>query len=1594
MKKLPVNTLSTRTYQRKASPFIVALGLLITLFHAAGASAQICSSSLSKPDYDIFIDDSVQTGPMAETPRWRCVHLTNQGATYHPIGSLTDAVNTCARIAGSVADGYSLEVDAFPGIQDFIGMVGFLKNGVPPDATILEEELEPSYCIAVDSIEHQGGYSGGLSLSVGTQAAWWIHYQDNDGGDIKLGLNASATLIPPGEDGYSEQFVEYVSDSVSAYCTDAICDAEALPGLQTTAGPIDIATGALNVSLPIMSAEFPGLLPISHHYSTLPILRKTRDWGLTALTAEDAEPYTHEEWMNIYYWESSWHHSYDKRLVYDDGYRNGYVPGVERVLLYVPSGDILIFVKSGGNWVPASHNNIRGHFVEVDKWQNSFNFVRDDGYTEKYENGKLSEIVYPDDTVLRFEYTLNSQYHPETTIRQSAPTPAVGVVIEQGYLGEVLSMRSLNNSSYLFEFDYEDNGAFGQRLASITRPDGSAITFSYDEVSSYDGWQVFPFLHDFALEGQPLQAYGYDDHGRASLVATSGAGQVSAVHANGRVTVSESCGASKTFDLATYTVSDYAQDGDTQYRIPRIEAFNCSNCGYSVSVGYATNGRISNVARTGTAPFSIDFNSSGLATTLESSGLTRNLEWDETHRRLTGLSGADVATTQLNYDGSQALSGLVSTAGIETRAVGVDVQAGKLRSLQGLGNNSLSLDYSTQGFISQLTNAENISYQFLNHNHLGQPQQLIDQNGVETTLDYDVMGRIKSIVRGGEERLHVNYNRYGMPEAVTVNGETLGYGYDNDLNLNKMSSACGPVGKYTYNACGLVESETVTVGNMSLTKRYDYDPEGYVSRITQNTPASNRVVDFNARGQVVSDKRDGNEISYGYDADGNLESLGSNGEQQATLVVGNDGRVESVNAAGGVSTAITHNGFGDYTGSSNTNWLSKHYTYSPQGNPDTFSTITRQEGYDFDNANRLKTRTFTKSGATTQTVHYGYDDASPTPDGKNYGIGELTHVDNPAVSYDYDYDADGNIKRQKIRLDPAAASLPSKEIGYLYNLRNLVTEVTYSSGDVLKYHRSACTGLVDNITWNGQPLANLQYGLGVGPATAIAFSNGTVVQRDFDEAFRLQELRTIDLSDNQLLWKQHYDYDARKNIQSISTTSTIAGVGGSQSFGYDTSNRLTSASGSYGDIGYDYDAAGNRTEITTNGDTQVYRYEANSDRLSRIEDINGNLLSGYQTDDDGAITQAGDLHLIYDAAGRLERVEKNSQTIAQYRYDPNGQRISKTADGHTLYFLYDTHGRLVEELDETGDLIRQYLYHPDGELLALISADHPQPVFVQNDHLGTPRFLTDANRNVVYAAQHKPFGATTVAPAPASVTPVAMPLRFPGQYYDAETGFHYNNQRYYDPALGRYLKADPIGLDGGLNVYAYVGSNPVNLFDPTGNLLKGLERVSEALIKAAEESVRIVNKRYAGTVHPKTGIPFYEKGFPDFSSVARATVTIKGTGNRTQDFILANKAAGFVETPVGYTWHHVEDTVTMQLVRTDIHDATRHTGGIAILKRAAAMATLLYSDISNASANDYLEFTAEMLTPLGLESSDAGGALYGPGTDYPTYTDYVKSLEQ
>jgi len=107
--------------------------------------------------------------------------------------------------------------------------------------------------------------------------------------------------------------------------------------------------------------------------------------------------------------------------------------------------------------------------------------------------------------------------------------------------------------------------------------------------------------------------------------------------------------------------------------------------------------------------------------------------------------------------------------------------------------------------------------------------------------------------------------------------------------------------------------------------------------------------------------------------------------------------------------------------------------------------------------------------------------------------------------------------------------------------------------------------------------------------------------------------------------------------------------------------------------------------------------------------------------------------------------------------------------------------------------------------------------YIHNDQLGTPQALTDESGVVVWTGEYDPFGKATVNDdADADGNAVAFNVRLPGQYYDQETGLHYNYFRYYDPGTGRYLTSDPIGLSGGLNTYAYVGGNPLNEIDPTG----------------------------------------------------------------------------------------------------------------------------------------------------------------------------------
>ncbi|CAK7039270.1 RHS repeat domain-containing protein [Saezia sanguinis] len=185
-------------------------------------------------------------------------------------------------------------------------------------------------------------------------------------------------------------------------------------------------------------------------------------------------------------------------------------------------------------------------------------------------------------------------------------------------------------------------------------------------------------------------------------------------------------------------------------------------------------------------------------------------------------------------------------------------------------------------------------------------------------------------------------------------------------------------------------------------------------------------------------------------------------------------------------------------------------------------------------------------------------------------------------------------------------------------------------------------------------------------------------------------------------------------------------------------------------------------------------------------------------------------------------ISKNGVEIASYQYDPFGRRISKTVNGQTTYYLYTDEG-LIAEIDDQGNMLVAYGWQP-GSMYGTaplwqvnLSSNNLQTAefhYLHTDHLGTVQMATNGNGEITWKAQSEAFGRTLLN----EQNQITMNLRFPGQYFDQETGIHYNYFRDYSPQIGRYIQRDPIGLNAGVNVYSYVLNTPLKFYDPEGKL--------------------------------------------------------------------------------------------------------------------------------------------------------------------------------
>jgi RHS repeat-associated protein len=293
-----------------------------------------------------------------------------------------------------------------------------------------------------------------------------------------------------------------------------------------------------------------------------------------------------------------------------------------------------------------------------------------------------------------------------------------------------------------------------------------------------------------------------------------------------------------------------------------------------------------------------------------------------------------------------------------------------------------------------------------------------------------------------------------------------------------------------------------------------------------------------------------------------------------------------------------------------------------------------------------------------------------------------------------------------------------------------------------------------------------------------------------------------------------YGYDAANNVKTITDNVTPAN---NQTLGYGVLNRLTTGTGSYGSYTWTYDKVGNLQSLKIGSVTTTYGYATGTNRLSTIAqgtttnvltNANGNITSIPPANSSTVVTFS------YNVANRLSSVTGTSPAISNIVYDGFGRRFSKQDSGsNPADYTYDVDGNLVEE--NISGAVTDYVYLYGMPIGVFVPGSNPPTTaklyFAHADRQGVPQLVTDSTQTAVWTTTYQPYGTT-----PTIISSIVQNLRFPGQHFDFETGFHYNNARDYMPNLGRYLEADLIGLGGGLNTFLYANGNPGTFTDKWG----------------------------------------------------------------------------------------------------------------------------------------------------------------------------------
>ncbi len=747
------------------------------------------------------------------------------------------------------------------------------------------------------------------------------------------------------------------------------------------------------------------------------------------------------------------------------------------------------------------------------------------------------------------------------------------------------------------------------------------------------------------------------------------------------------------------------------------------------------------------------------------------------------------------------------------------------------------------------------------------PWQVKDKNGNIWSYDWDETyqtGNLKSIVNPKSEVTTYTYDTPNHPNnLITITDKEdniTRFSHDpntgNVITITRVVDGVNRTTTIDRFANGQVEKVTFPPNNGAGTEstvRYIYDAYGYPATVTDHLDnIINFTYDPGGRLQAQEDA-DQVTVEYSYDLLNQVKTVKDMLDRVTSYSYDRNGNLETVTDPRAIITTYTYNDLDLVETVTRAGNRIAKYGYDESGRR---NKVTNAK-------DRSWTTTFDKAGnLLTSKTPLGFEDTFPEyyPDGNlkrkqgrdereiNFSydtLGRMT-TSNITSGYQYSYDYWKNDLLKSVSRDGTPlgqfvyderGNLTSYTdpfdtiVRYTYYPGGNLEKIIYPDSKEVLYDYDNRNLLTSVSFWGGRTI-RYEYTDG-GRLDKIIYPNNTVIDYVYDGYFRLKTIsnqKTDGTVIAEYTVNQFDEFDAPLEISSTGGLD-VAVAARSTSYSYDLNNRIQSA----GSEPYSHNGQG---EVLAAGGDTSYTWDNK------------------------------------DVSGRLQSMTVNGNT-SSYQYDGLGNRIEKTVNGTTIRYLLDVSGRLANVMAETDDsgIVTAYYIHGLG-LAARVAADDSVHYY-HYDRRGNTVALSDGIGAVTdqYAYDPDPYAFSMV-----SEGRTENPFTFVGRYGVMAEGndFFYMRARYYDAGNGCFLSEDPIGFEGGdLNVYAYVGGNPMAGIDPSG--LDGAA-VEQWAIQFSENVLTFLGEGYSGVTKgyvinhflTNKAKKYYEKGMQDEGDAALA----------------------------------------------------------------------------------------------------------------------------